>query len=180
MSTGLVSTILIIAGFAFGTLLHELGDLMEKLLWSSKLLSPKTYASIRSGYAEHYLHRSDAARKAQAELESEDEPFTLRTALALILLGDYGAYTGGILHDIRGDILEDGAAKVIISMSIMLLLALRYYHYSYLKYKYSYEDLLAVEREQEAQAVQKPQESGPQRVAVELTVHRDRSEAVNL
>lgn len=283
MSTGLVSTILIIAGFAFGTLLHELGDLMEKLLWSSKLLSPKTYASIRSGYAEHYLHRSDAALKAQAELESEDEPFTLRTALALsllmgggmaallggwwflagllgwlvlldrkgriyrswvctmvpgsvdrtvlclraigrsnavmsfdlaarnsenqkhldavmrkrdlfegfkamarnlmlalILLGVYGAYTGGILHDIRGDILEDGAAKVVISMSIMLLLALRYYHYSYLKYKYSYEDLLAVEREQEAQAVQKPQESGPQRVAVELTVHRDRSEAVNL
>lgn len=86
LGTGLVSTILIIAGYAFGTLLHELGDLMEKLLWSSKLLSPRTYAAIRSGYAAHFAGRHEKLLKEMADKESEDEPITLRTALALALL----------------------------------------------------------------------------------------------
>ena len=206
MSTGLVSTILIIAGFAFGSLLHELGDLVEKCLWSTRLLNPRTYAAIRSGYAAFYGRKYAEQLKAAAEKETEDEPFTLRTALALalllggglaallggawflagglaflvlldrkgrlyrslvctrmvqnvdrtvhclraivrsILLGVYGAYTGGVIHEIRADIFS-GTAKVVISILVMGLLLLRYYHYSYLKYKYSYEDLLAQERE---------------------------------
>lgn len=202
LTTGMVSAILIIAGFAFGCLLHELGDLVEKFLWSSKLLSPKTYEAIRSGYAAHFIDRNQALLEELEEKESENEPFTLRTVLALafliggglaallggwwflgglaaknaenkqhmeavirkrdlfegfkamarnlmlalILLGVYGAYTGGILHDIRGDIF-DAPAKVVISIAVMALLALRYYHYSYLKYKYSYEDLMRMELE---------------------------------
>ena len=86
MSTGLVSTILIIAGFAFGSLLHELGDLVEKCLWSTRLLNPRTYAAIRSGYAAFYGRKYAEQLKAAAEKETEDEPFTLRTALALALL----------------------------------------------------------------------------------------------
>ena len=97
LGTGLVSTILIIAGYAFGTLLHELGDLMEKLLWSSKLLNPRTYAAIRSGYAAHFAGRHEKLLKEMADKESEDEPITLRTALALALLvgGGLAALLGG-------------------------------------------------------------------------------------
>lgn len=97
MSTGLVSTILIIAGFAFGTLLHELGDLMEKCLWSTRLLNPRTYAAVRSGYAAFYARRYADRLKEMAEKETEDEPFTLPTVLALGLLlgGGMAALLGG-------------------------------------------------------------------------------------
>lgn len=97
LSTGLVSTILIIAGYAIGTLLHELGDLTEKFLWSSKLLSPRTYAAIRSGYAAHFASRNEKLLKDMEAKESEDEPITLRTALALGLLlgGGMAALLGG-------------------------------------------------------------------------------------
>ena len=97
MSTGLVSTILIITGFAFGSLLHELGDLVEKCLWSTRLLNPRTYAAIRSGYAAFYGRKYAEQLKAAAEKETEDEPFTLRTALALALLlgGGLAALLGG-------------------------------------------------------------------------------------
>lgn len=97
LTTGLVSTILIIAGFVFGTLLHELGDLMEKFLWSSKLFSPRTYAAIRSGYAAHYAQHNSAQLTEMKEKESEDEPFTVRTALVLCLLlgGGMAALLGG-------------------------------------------------------------------------------------
>lgn len=97
VTTGVVSMILICAGFVIGSLLHELGDLMEKLLWSSKLLSPKTYAAIRSGYAAHYLTCNRQELEKMAELETEDEPCTIRTAMALALLigGGMSALLGG-------------------------------------------------------------------------------------
>lgn len=97
LTTGMVSAILIIAGFAFGCLLHELGDLVEKCLWSSKVLSPKTYAAIRSGYAAHFISRSGELLEELGEKESEDEPFTWQTALALAFLigGGLAALLGG-------------------------------------------------------------------------------------
>ena len=96
LTTGMVSAILIIAGFAFGCLLHELGDLVEKFLWSSKLLSPKTYAAIRSGYAAHFIDRNQALLEELEKKESENEPFTLRTvpALALLIGGGLAALLG--------------------------------------------------------------------------------------
>ncbi len=55
LGAGIISAVLIIVGFVIGTLLHELGDVLEDLLWSTNLLNPKLYAAIASNYAEGKL-----------------------------------------------------------------------------------------------------------------------------
>lgn len=39
------SIFLIIAGYVFGSLIHEIGDIMEKILWSFLIFDPKAYAA---------------------------------------------------------------------------------------------------------------------------------------
>ena len=138
LTTGMVSAILIIAGFAFGCLLHELGDLVEKFLWSSKLLSPKTYAAIRSGYAAHFIDRNQALLEELEKKESENEPFTLRTVLALAFLigGGLAALLGGwwflgglaaglVLLDRKGRFYRERVCTLVAGSVDRTVLALR-------------------------------------------------------
>lgn len=46
--------ILVLGGYIIGMLLHELGDLAEKLLWFNPLYNPRTYAAISTGFYRTY------------------------------------------------------------------------------------------------------------------------------
>lgn len=43
---GTITVVIIIGGYAIGMLLHEIGDLLEKILWINLLVNPRSYAAI--------------------------------------------------------------------------------------------------------------------------------------
>lgn len=43
---GTITVVVIIGGYAIGMLLHEIGDLLEKILWINPLVNPRSYAAI--------------------------------------------------------------------------------------------------------------------------------------
>lgn len=43
---GTITAVIIIGGYAIGMLLHEMGDLLEKILWINPLANPRSYAAI--------------------------------------------------------------------------------------------------------------------------------------
>lgn len=43
---GTITVVVIIGGYAIGMLLHEMGDLLEKILWINPLANPRSYAAI--------------------------------------------------------------------------------------------------------------------------------------
>lgn len=43
---GTITVVVIIGGYAIGMLLHEIGDLLEKILWINPLANPRSYAAI--------------------------------------------------------------------------------------------------------------------------------------
>lgn len=61
LSTGAILTLLLLVGYCIGMLLHEIGDVVEKMLYSNPLLNPRTYAAINTGYAAYFYekHRLD-------------------------------------------------------------------------------------------------------------------------
>ncbi len=86
VTAGIVSVILIIAGFIVGTLLHELGDVLEDLLWSAPLLNPKVYAAIASGYADYFVELDPEKKKHLRPLGNpRRKSVTLRGAGAVVL-----------------------------------------------------------------------------------------------
>lgn len=50
--------LILLVGYVAGMLLHELGDLAEKLLWRNRMLNPRVWAACRTGYY-NYLYSKE-------------------------------------------------------------------------------------------------------------------------
>lgn len=61
--TGVKTTILLVAGYVVGMLIHELGDITEKGLWSISWIDPKTYAAKKVGLDNIYNCLRDDKRQ---------------------------------------------------------------------------------------------------------------------
>ncbi len=112
VTAGIVSVILIIVGFTVGTLLHELGDVLEDLLWSANLLNPKVYAAVVTGYADYYRQKNEAYLLAlAADWKGNRLGTTIRGVLmvmlalccAVVALG--GGWTLGLLQGLLAGLL---------------------------------------------------------------------------
>lgn len=52
--TGVISVIILVGGYFVGMLLHEMGDLLEKILWLNPLTNPRMYAALATGLSDRY------------------------------------------------------------------------------------------------------------------------------
>lgn len=52
--TGVISVIILVGGYFVGMLLHEMGDLLEKILWLNPLTNPRMYAALATGLNDRY------------------------------------------------------------------------------------------------------------------------------
>ncbi len=150
-------TLLIVAGYVIGMIFHEVGDLLEKLLWICPLFDPRTYAaeqttlvrqvrdqiSVSQGDPLEYIRKRDriflSAVEGKTDLRKRNlfEGFrTMARNLLLVLL---------MLLLYPGLSFQERWQSVLYTVACVILF-LRYYHYSLLKYKYSYEDHLNEEQ----------------------------------
>lgn len=153
--TAVYVTFLLVGGYVIGMIFHEIGDLLEKLIFKVEFFDPRTYAAKRTGLRDHLV--TDKNMKEEA-------------ALRAIRKGDstYFAVINGVTDVRKRNLFEgfrtmarnlllvliliffhlkvlDGAETLqrIFYLIICVVLFLRYYHYSYLKFKYSYEEYLS-------------------------------------
>ena len=65
--TGVKVTVLLVAGYVVGMLVHEGGDITEKALWSVPWIDPKTYAAKSVGEDKIYACLGEDQRMVQAQ-----------------------------------------------------------------------------------------------------------------
>lgn len=148
-------TFLLVGGYVIGMIFHEIGDLLEKLLFMVKFLDPRTIAAKRTKLCDRL---------------AKNKKITKKEAIQDIRAGDsiYFAVVSGVTDVRKRNLFEgfrtmarnlllvlilslfhhrvlDGAgtAQTFFYLIACAVLAVRYYHYSYLKFKYSYEDYLS-------------------------------------
>lgn len=51
---GVISVIILVGGYFVGMLLHEIGDLLEKIMWLNPLTNPRMYAALDTGLNDRY------------------------------------------------------------------------------------------------------------------------------
>lgn len=66
--------------YVVGMLLHEMGSILQKLMWKSRLFDPRVYASIQTGLIYNYPHeeaikqgKADEASSKKAEKQGETD-----------------------------------------------------------------------------------------------------------
>lgn len=145
-------TILLVGGYVIGMLFHELGDLLERLLWHCQRLDPRTRAAKKAGLVAHLAVGGVTEVQALKKIRSSDrvyfsvidgktdtrkrnlfEGFRTMARNLLIVL---------ILFSCRV-LCEANVTQLVFYIFACIFLFLRYIHYTHLKFKYIYEDYIS-------------------------------------
>ena len=107
---GFLTVVVLVVGYALGMLIHELADILEKLLWRISAVDPRTQAVAASGY----ISQNNNNPQRQQSNQQGDLKDMLCTLFAFVLLGTAITIALGIQENIVQCVSVGIAAGVVV------------------------------------------------------------------